>query len=235
MSKQDQFNYWYAVNNTEVVLMPTRRLETFGATMLNYHMLSELMDTVNQVRVREGRIQAFRPQIITPTLFTNSLLEGFGKEAEEYVEWLRRNASDLPPILRYGFMIKKEEISQHIVTENLQQVLEQVRQSVKQKDDPLSAIVVGVDNPWEVSLVKLMLDVIRNSAPGNVRDLRRSRMLDREGGVPRAVRMEVEADFSAAERDSTLVKRLGKKLQEYGLFEEYQDRFFALLNSKGLA
>ncbi len=38
-------NFWYAVNNTEVVLMPKSYLETFGTTNLRYHMVSELMDT----------------------------------------------------------------------------------------------------------------------------------------------------------------------------------------------
>ena len=211
--------------------MPTRRLETFGTTLVNYHMVSELMDTVNQVRVREGRIQAARPEIITPTHFANTMLEGFGKEAEDYVEWLRKNAEDLH-ILRYGFAIKKEEISEHVVSENIKQVVEQVKSAVRLKDDPLSAVVVGVDDPWEVCLLKLMVDVIRGSAPGNIRDLKRSRMLDADGGIPRAVREELESDFRAASKSPALVKALGKKLHEYGLFEEYQDRFFALMNSQ---
>jgi hypothetical protein len=50
--KPTQFDFWYAVNNTEVVLAPRRHLETFGNTLINYHMVSELMDNVGQVRVR---------------------------------------------------------------------------------------------------------------------------------------------------------------------------------------
>lgn len=230
--KRDPFNYWYAVNNTEILLMPARRLETFGATILNYHMLSELMDTVNQVRIREGRIQAFRPQIITPSHFSNLLLDGFGKPAEEYASWLQEHAQDLR-ILQYGFTIKKEEINEHIVSNNIKTVAEEVQKTVKAKDDAFSAVVVGVDNPWEVCLLKLMVDVIRNSAPGNVRDLQRSHMLDVDKGVPRAIRIEIEEGFSAAAKNPSLVKSLGKKLQRYGLFEEYEDRFFALLSSGG--
>jgi len=228
--RPDPFNFWYAVNNTEVVRMPSRRLETFGATILNYHMLSELMDTVDRVRVREGRIQALRPQILTPAMFSQSLLEGFGEEAEAYAEWLRKNAADLH-ILRYGFTIRKEEICEHVVCEKLPLVLEQVKQRCMLKDDPLSAIVVGVDDPWEVCLLKLMVDVVRSSVHGNIRDLQRSHLLDDVGGVPRAVRIELEEDFRAAARNPALVRDLAAKLRKYGLFEEYEDRFFALLKA----
>ncbi len=230
--KHDQFDFWYAVSNTQVVVMPQRRLETFGNTLLNYHMLSELMDSTTQVRVREGRIQAFRPQIMTPSMLQNTLLEGFGQEAEAYIDWLKQNPRDMHA-LQYGFTIKKQEISEHIVTANLQTVLEQVRQRVATQNDSLSAILVGVDSPWEVCLLKLMVDVIRQSAPGNLRELKRSHLLDPDGGVPRATRMEIEKDFVAASGNPALIKPLGKKLQQCGLFEEYEDRFYALLKSRG--
>ena len=106
--KPDRFDFWYAVRNTEIVAMPSRTLETFGTTMLNYHLISELMDTVNQVRVREGRIEAYRPQIIAPESYAEGVLEGeFGEEAQRYVEWMRKNVR----FLQYGFKVKKEESS----------------------------------------------------------------------------------------------------------------------------
>lgn len=228
--KHDAFDFWYAVNQTEILVMPARRLETFGATMLNYHMLSEPMDSVHQTRVREGRIHAFRPQIVTPLSYANGLLEGFGKEAEAYAEWLRDHSQEMH-ILRYGFQIRKEETQDLLLAENLELVKEQVRERVKSKDDPMAAVLVGVDHPWEVCLLKLMSDVIRYSVPGNVRELERRRLLDDEGGLPRAVREELDAEFRAASRDPRLVKPLGAKLQQYGVFEQYQDRFFALVKS----
>ncbi len=228
--KHDAFDFWYAVNQTEILVMPARRLETFGATILNYHMLSEPMDRVRQTRIREGRIQAFRPQILTPLSFANGLLEGFGQEAEAYAEWLRDHGQDLR-ILRYGFQIRKEAFREELLSEHIDQVKNQVRDRIKARDDAMDAVLVGVDHPWEVCLLKLMADVIRTSVPGNVRELERRRMLDDEGGLPRAVREELDADFRAASRDHRLVKALGAKLQRYGVFEEYQDRFFALVKA----
>lgn len=223
-----QHDIWYAVNNTRSLVTPARRLETFGATMLNYHLITELLDSVDRIRVREGRIQAQRPQIMTPSSYAGSLLDGFGEKAEEYARWLRDHEEDLR-ILQYGFVIRKEEVREEIVSDSLETVCDRVCKRVAEKNDPLAAVVVGVDQPWEVCLLKLMVDVIRESAPGNVRDIQRRHLLDDVGGVPRAIRHEIENDFSNAARDANLIKPLGRKLQKYGLFEEYEDRFYALL------
>ncbi len=219
---------WYAVNNTRVLLTPARRLETFGATTVNYHLVSELMDSVEQVRIREGRIKAERPQIITPTSYAGSMLEGFGEDAEQYAEWLRQHESDLR-ILKYGFVIRKQETSEEIVNDSLKTVSDRVRRRVEARDDPMAAVVVGVDKPWEVCLLKLMVDIIRESVPGNLRDMQRRNLLENVKGTPRAIRNEIESDFAAAASNPDLIKALGRKLQRYGLFDEYEDRFFALL------
>ena len=125
MTDKDQFDFWYAVNNTEILMRPSQRLETFGTTILNYHLISELMDSVNQVRVREGRIEAYRPQIITPQSFSQDLLEGFDADAKQYVDWLKANQKNLY-MLKYGFKVKKHDTKDHIITDSLPAVLDRV-------------------------------------------------------------------------------------------------------------
>lgn len=229
MANDDPLDFWYAVHNTQVTLMPTQRLETFGTTILNYHMISELMDTIGQVRVREGRIQAYRPEIIAPSAMASQLLEGFGTEAGKYAEWILEHASELR-FLRYGFKIRKQEIQSHVITDSLKTVAERVEKEVRGKDDPLSAVLVGVDEPWEVCLLKLMCDVWVQSAPGNVRDFDRRGQVD--AGTAPALRREIESDFRKATEDSTHIKLLGEKLQKMGLFKEYEERFFSLVRTR---
>lgn len=228
MSKPNPFDFWYAIQNTRIVMLPSRRLETFGTTVLNYHMIAELMDATNKIRIREGRVQAHRPQIITPSSVASAMLEGFGEEAERYVEWLRAHADDLR-ILQYGFMIRKQEISEEIVTDTLEAVVQRVEKDVRHKDDPLSAVVVGVDAPWEVCLIKMMVEISGHSYPGNVRELERHRLFAPADGVPRALRDQIEDEFKAAVTDRDRLGNLGKLLQKHGLFEQYEDRFFALV------
>ena len=232
MNPPSQSDIWYAINNTRIVLPPSRRLETFGVTDIHYHIISELMDCANKVRIREGRIQARKPQIITPASVQSESLEGFGEEAMRYLEWLREHMSDLR-ILQYGFVIRKQEISEEIVTDNIDNVLTRVREAVRQKDDPLAAVVAGVDTPWEVCLLKMMVEVTSSSFPGNVRELERHRMFasaaPQESG---ASRQDIESAFQSASRDPGLIKALGQRLQKEGLFTEYEDRFFALVKAQ---
>jgi hypothetical protein len=226
------FDFWYAVNNTEIVKMPARHLETFGTTILHYFLITELMDAVNQVRVREGRMKANRPQIITPEAYANTFLDGFGEEAHRYVDWLRDHEKEVR-ILQYGYRLSQESFSEHVVTDTVKAVVERVQEDVRQRNDPFIAVVLGVDTPWDVCLVKLFWEIIQTSAKTNIQQLERHHLFEAEGGLPRGVRQDIETAFLAASRDPALIKNLGQRLHKYGVFEEYQDRFFALVRSTG--
>jgi hypothetical protein len=229
--KRTKFDCWYAVENTRIVRPPQRHLETFGNTIINYRLVSELMDGVGKVRIREGRMQALRPQIILPSNYDNLTLEGFGPEAQRYLQWLKENEDHIR-ILRYGYTLKQEAFSEQVVTDSVEAVVERICNDESVKADPFSAVVQGVDDPWDVCLVKLFWTVIRQSAEANIRELNDRRMFDLQDGVPVELRNEIEIAFEAAGKDRSLVKPLGRMLQEKGVFEAYQDRFFSLLNGK---
>jgi hypothetical protein len=230
MTDKRTFDFWYAVNNTEVILLPKKHLETFGTTMLNYYLITELMDSVDQIKIREGRMKALRPQIITPEAYSETLLEGFGDEAHKYVEWLKNHEKDMR-ILQYGYTLKNDAFSEHTVTDNIDAVVERVKSEVSQKNDPFNAIAVGVDDPWDVCLVKMFSEVISSSAKANVSELERRQMFEIQGGLPRGIRNDIESAFLAASKDSRLINPLGQLLQHHRVFEEYQDRFFSLVNA----
>ena len=48
--KPDDFHY--ALENTKVVMPPQKRLETFGTTVLNYHLITEEMHPCASVCIR---------------------------------------------------------------------------------------------------------------------------------------------------------------------------------------
>jgi len=225
MKNNPQFDFWYAVNNTEVVSVPERRLETFGATMVNYHLVTELMDSVDKVRVREGKLKAFRPEIITPPSITDDMLEGFGSEARDYADWLQKHAQDMQ-ILRYGFKVQKQEINDYILSDPLEIVVDRVKEELAERDDPLGAILVGVDRPWEVCLLKLMVELVQNSAPGNIQDIQQQQR-DKKAQFHQIL----EKAFLNASRDATKVPALAELLKKNGLFERFEDRFFAAVQA----
>jgi hypothetical protein len=225
MSKNPQFDFWYAVNNTEVVAVPENRLETFGTTMVNYYLISELMDSVDKVRVREGKLKAYRPEIITPPTITDEMLEGFGSEAQDYADWLRKHAHEMQ-MLKYGFKVQKKEINDYIVSDPLAAVVSRVKDNLEEHRDPLAAVLVGVDRPWEVCLLKLMVELVQGSAPGNIQDIRQLQR-DRKAQF----HQDVEKAFLDASRDASKLPGLADMLKANGLFERYEDRFFAAVRA----
>lgn len=225
MSTDPQFDFWYAVNHTEVVTVPQNRLETFGTTMVNYYLVTELMDSVNKVRVREGKLKAYRPEIITPPTITDKMLDGFGSEAQDYANWLRQNAQDMQ-MLKYGFKVQKKEINDYILSDPLESVVERVKEDLTERDDPLGAVLVGVERPWEVCLLKLMMELVQGSAQSNIQDIQQ---MQRDKKTERY--QTIEKAFFDASRDASKVPELAQLLRQHDLFERYEDRFFAALRA----
>jgi len=165
-------NFDYAIENTQVILAPEQKIATFGSTSFHFYLVSELMDQVNQVRVRNGKIQADRPQILTPDHFSRLLLEGFGEKAQTYAEQLRERMQNIA-VLRYGFQFRKTDVSERTFRDPIDAVVARTKLQVQDMQEPLSAVIQGVDDAWEVCLLKFTVDVIERSAGGNIADFRK--------------------------------------------------------------
>lgn len=226
--KQNEYDFWYASTRTEVVLPPSRRLETFGSTLINYTLLAELPDDPCAVRIREGRLEAHKPALIMPSNLAETEMEGFGPEARKYLEFLREH-EDSVRILQYGYSLKQESYSEQIVHDGMAAAMEKVIAAVKERGNGFDAVVKGVDHPWDVCLVKLFWLEINASAPVNMRELEAARIGAMRENTPHALRAEIETAFARAAADPSLVRDLGGFLRAKGVFEQYQDRFFALL------
>lgn len=170
MLSDDSFQF--AIESTRVVRAPERLIETFGTTTFRFFLITELMDSVNQVRVRDGRLHAERPTIITPGYIQRQLLEGFGEKAQEFLGWLQDHSRDLA-ILKYGFQFKKTDISEEVVHCPIEDVVGRLNEEVVRRADPMSAIIQGVDEGWEVCLLKFASDMIQQSAPENMGEWKR--------------------------------------------------------------
>jgi hypothetical protein len=170
MMRQDDFDY--AIENTQVILAPERQIATFGNTSFNFYLISELMDRVDQVRVRNGKIHAERPQILTPEHYCRLLLEGFGEKAQRYVDQLREHARNVA-VLRYGFQFRKTDVTEQTLRDSIDAVINRTKRRVESQNEPLSAVIQGVDDAWEVCLLKFTIDLIERSSGGNLGDFRK--------------------------------------------------------------
>ena len=168
--KEDDFHY--AIANTQVILAPQQKIATFGTTSFRFYLISELMDRANEVRVRDGKIHADRPQILTPEHFSHLLLEGFGDKAQRYVDQLRERFQNMA-VLRYGFQFRKTDVTEQMFRDPIESVIERTKSYVEHREDHLSAVIHGVDDAWEVCLLKFTIDMIERSSGGNIGDFRK--------------------------------------------------------------
>jgi hypothetical protein len=174
MLNEDSFHY--AIENTRVLFEPQQRIQTFGNTNFQFYLVTELMDSVNEVRVRSGRIHAERPQIISLGNLSQLMLEGFGEKAREFADWIARHPEQLA-FLKYGIQFRKTDVIEDTLQCSVDEAVERIQKNEKFAGEPLNAIIQGVDDAWEVCLLKFTVDLIRKSAPGNMGDFRNRGLL----------------------------------------------------------
>ena len=109
---------------------PRGQIATFGSTSFRFYLISELMDQVNEVRVRDGQIHAERPQILTPDHYARLLLERLRREGQRYVDQLRGRAQQFA-VLRYGFQFRKTDVVENTVRASLASVIERTKARVE--------------------------------------------------------------------------------------------------------
>ncbi|MCB1227243.1 MAG: hypothetical protein KDK99_15605 [Verrucomicrobiales bacterium] len=171
-----EFDIAYALENTRVLHEPDRRIDTFGSTEFEFKLVSELMDEAGAVRVRDGKIEAEKPMILRADGFNGFDFEGFGPEAEGFGQFLRENLQHLA-VLKYGFRFRKNDFSEHLVHEPLDAVCGKLVDETRQSGNPKLAIIQGVDDTWEVCLLKFTVEMIEKSQGINLFDFKRRGLL----------------------------------------------------------
>jgi len=171
-----EFDYQYAIENTTVLHEPDRRIDTFGSTQFEFQLVSELMDATNQTRVRDGRLVAEKPLIVKPHNADEWSFEGFGEEGAAFGQWVKHHIKDLT-ILKYGFAFKRVDLSEEIVHEPMAEVIEKLKEAQRVSGNPMRAIIQGVDDTWEISLLRFTFEMIEKSHNINIFDFKRRGLL----------------------------------------------------------
>jgi len=169
-------DFVYTLESTRILREPDRRIDTFGATQFEFHLVTELMDSVGEVRVREGRIEAGRPRILRPEGYDDLLFDGFGENADAFREWFRETGGNMA-FLNYGFTFAKTDLSESLVNDSIEAVCDRVVDRVESTGNPLRAVILGIDDTWEISLLKFTFDMIQKSLDINVFDFKRRGLL----------------------------------------------------------
>lgn len=222
----------YAVRHTEILRLPKQSLATFGTTNIGYYLVTkpvyaELTKDVNETVVREGRVIAERPRIVTP--YYLSRLEGFSADAKIYFDALIKMQGPNVPGIFYTYRNEPKGLT--IVAGDLMSVVDKINSEVDQRGDPLVTIIKGQDELWDVSLMKFIYEITRSSIQDNLLQLRAKGLLDVDaGGVPMDARVKIEELFKKLLRGEIEPRELRDELERWDLFDEYQDRFFSIFH-----
>lgn len=219
----------YAIEHTEMVRAPRQSLATFGVSDIRYYLLTlpaytDIAGDTGETVVREGRVIAERPKIVTPHYLIN-LFQGF-EHGQEYAEYVLRTYGANEPGLLYRY--RNEPADMNILSSPMESVIESINQEIDRSGNPLSTIIKGVDELWDISLMKFIHDITRQSLGSNVMEMGMRGMLGMEGGIPRHARYTIEQLFHEAAAQRSRVSELEAELRRWGLFGEYQDRFLDL-------
>ena len=210
-----------ALRRTSVVRPPRNSLATFGTTSVSYHLITEISEMVNVVR--EGRVVAEKPRIVTAGYLVS--LEGFSEPARRFIETMAREFPREPAVF---YRYKNETSQMEVVTEPVTQIIDNIGARLDSSNDPLSAIIKGVEELWDVSLT---YELTRRSLSSNIAELRSRGMFEMdEAGLPAEARSRIEEMFARAANDRAYAPVLARELHQWGVFERYQDRFFALFH-----
>jgi hypothetical protein len=222
-----------AVMNTEIVRAPKQSLATFGTTNVYYYLVAEAayneLVNSNETVIREGRVIAERPKIVTPSYL--SRVQGFSPEARKYFEKLITLQNPSSPGLMYTYRNEPKEVN--FVAENLASVIAKLNDEIEQKKNPLTSIIKGEDTLWDVSILKFIYEITQNSVVDNFRQLNQRGLLNMDSsGLPSDARIRIETLFDLVIKGELEPSELKNELDRWNVFSEYQDRFLDIFRKK---
>ncbi len=231
MDEQD-VRLMQAIAGTHVVRPPRQGLATFGSTSVRYYLVTEPSYRDLNVQhegheesvVREGVVRAERPRVVTPYYLLHH--EGFGDNAERYLQRLAEEVGSDHPGLMYHY--KNEGAETAVVSGTVDEVTRRIVDRLDREGKPLEAVITGSDDLWDLSLMKFIYELTTQSARANVSEMRAQGLLRTEGGVPMDARRGIEQLIEEARRGQRDPRDVHREIERWGLFEEYQDRFFTL-------
>ena len=225
-----------AVRQTNVVRPPQQTLSTFGSTVIKYYLVTEpayadiqeIPGRVLETVVREGTVRAEKPQVVTPYYLSN--LEGFGENAEEYFQALIEEYGPRAPGILYAY--KNQGMETAVVSGGLDEVTARITDRLNREDSKLEAVIHGVDDLWDVSLMKFIFELTNASVQSNASEMDARGLLDMQDGAPRDAHQHIQHLMEGARRGNVAPADVHQELERWGLFEEYEDRFFALFGHR---
>jgi hypothetical protein len=160
-------------------------------------------------------------------------LEGFSENARRYLEMVISEYGPHAPGLFYNYRNEPHSEALSIVSDPLPVVVGNLNKRIDKAGDNLAAIIKGVDELWDVSLLTFIKELTEGSLMRNIFEMNRMGLLNMDrAGVPMDARQRIDELFTQVERGEADSSVLKVELDRWDLFSEYEDRFLSLFRRK---
>jgi hypothetical protein len=233
----DEEKIKYVLENTKILRLPKRKIATFGSTNVKYYLITELLENV--VEIREGRVTAERPRIISPPDSGYRNLEGFEEyqSSQAFLAFFRKYMRGL----HYGFKFRNETEKINSVYNPLKKVVNKIFEIVD-KGGGSTGVVKGVDiDTWAISLAKFLKKTVESSVDTNVTELEERGFFEQAGyerlkfktykEVPYNLRHKAKELFEKTKRGKLKIMQLQAELINLGIYHIYVEQFLELYRS----
>ncbi len=232
---EDERDLIRAAERTWIVRYPKQRLATFGTTSLSYYVVTEpiyreLQPESAESVVRQGKVIAEKPAIVTPFYAMN--LAGFSDDAYTYFKSLSQQYGPNSPGILYQYRNETEKTD--ILNGPPAEIAQRISDDLDNRKNDLSVVMVGVDELWDVSLLKFIYEFTSRSAAENAQEFHSLGMFDPNpsaGGIPQAAAQKIERMFTQVKMGKD-PEDLRREIDRWGAFEFYEDRFLDLFRRR---
>ncbi|MFW5999727.1 MAG: hypothetical protein ACOCQC_03585 [Halanaerobiaceae bacterium] len=237
----------HALEETEVLYEPQELISTSEKTTLHYYVLAEPVylevyeNEGPETKIREGEITWDRPKLLTPGYMLE--MDGFSEDARRAFELLARENPDMAGLM-YKMRYRKETKNTMTVSSDIEGASEKILGNMLEKEGRLNVIIKGLDELWDVSLMKFVQGLVVKSAYKSQMPHYTERgylTVDENGspvvtrnleGLPLAAREEIEEMFARVKKGEIEPVKLKKELDRWGVYRAYEDRFLNLFRKE---
>ena len=106
-----------------------------------------------------------------------------------------------------------------------------ISDDLEAQKENLAVVMVGVDEFWDVALLKFIYEFTSSSASQNVQEFQSRGLLEPQtnyGGVPKAATQRIEQMFLEVESGAGNPDILKQEMERWGVFNYYEDRFLGM-------
>lgn len=234
------------LEETEILKSPDKLINTSRKTTLHYFVLAEpyyldvFAEEGPETKIRKGSITWEKPKLLTPEYILK--MEGFSEKSKHVLKQLARRHPDLAGLL-YKMKYTKDYEETETVPRGIQKTLRYLERELDDKEQ-MTVILKGVDEYWDVSLMKFIQELIIKSAfSSQLSDLVDQGFvrMDDNGtpsvtrnfeGLPLAAREEIEQMFARVKKGDLDPSKLKQELDRWGVYSSYEDRFLNLFRKE---